>query len=107
MKNVYPRLLKLRAELEQSYASPDNGLSVLYAIRRELLRHCQSVSYQQLLAYPSVLHQRFDLLLYELRKAPAFPSLSDEAQYTHTEQTLIILEQVVQCLQLAPTVVRS
>lgn len=97
MENVYPRLQKLRAELAQCDASPDNGLSVLYAIRRELLRHYNNLPYAQLLACPSTLRAQFYSAQQVLQQAPAFPAPSASAQYTSTEQALGVLERIARC----------
>ncbi|WP_022824888.1 hypothetical protein [Hymenobacter norwichensis] len=97
MKNLYLRLLQLREELEASAASPENGLSVLYAIRRELLRHYDDLPFAQLSLCSHALQDQFYAAQKALRQPVAFPTPSASAQYVDTEQALSILERVAAC----------
>ena len=97
MENLYPRLQQLRAELEDSAFSLENGPSVLYALRRELLRHYDNMPYAQLLVCPSGLRAQFYSAQDMLQQSPAFPAPSARAQYTSTERALSVLERVALC----------
>ncbi|MBO0358457.1 hypothetical protein J0X19_10915 [Hymenobacter sp. BT186] len=97
MENIYPRLQQLRAELEGSATSPEHGLSVLYAIRRELLRHYHEMPFAQLLICPPELRDQFYKNQLALQQAPAFPAPSASAQFASTVQALSVLEQVATC----------
>ncbi|MBO0360657.1 hypothetical protein J0X19_22040 [Hymenobacter sp. BT186] len=97
MENLYPRLQQLRAELEESATSPENGLSVLYAIRRELLRHYHNLPFGQLQQCPFDLRELFYRNQQGLQQPLSFPSPSFRAQYVGIEQALDVLEQVLGC----------
>jgi hypothetical protein len=88
MKNIYPRLRQLQAELESSAQSPENGLSVLYAIRRQLLCHYLDFPYSQLMQYPSALRDGFYQMQQAPQQAPAFPTPSVSSQFAATERAL-------------------
>ncbi|UOQ69829.1 hypothetical protein [Hymenobacter volaticus] len=93
-QSISTRLQQLRAELEASYES-SNGLSVLYAIRRELLRYYQQLSPAQLAAYPPSQRHQLAQIQQELKTPPSFPAPSASAQYTATERALGLLERLL------------
>ncbi|MDF7815683.1 hypothetical protein P1X16_30165 [Hymenobacter sp. YC55] len=93
-QSISTRLQQLRAELEASYES-SNGLSVLYAIRRELLRYYQQLPPTQLASYPPPQRHQFVQIQQELNTPPPFPSPSASAQYTSTERALGLLERLL------------
>jgi hypothetical protein len=97
MKNLYSRLQQLQAELESSAHSPENGLSVLYAIRRELLRHYLDLPFGQLQQCSFALREQFYQNQQVLQRPLPLPSPSFRAQYVDTEQALNVLEQVLGC----------
>lgn len=97
MENLYLRLLQLRAELENSADSPEHGLSVLYAIRRELLRHYYALPVRQVHLCSNALQEQFRQAQQQLQQPPAFPMPNAQAQYGSTEQALNVLEQVAGC----------
>lgn len=97
MENTYPRLRQLRAELEDCTRSPENDLSVLYAIRRELLWYYHEMPFAQLHLCPSELQDRFYCAQRALQKPMALPSFSASAPYAGTTQALDVLEQVTAC----------
>jgi hypothetical protein len=97
MENFQPRLQQLRAELADSAASPENGLPVLQAIRRELTQYYQAVPLRHLLDCPASLQNQFYHARQALQHAPEFPEPSLPAQHTSTEQALAVLEQVTSC----------
>lgn len=95
MHTLYlPRLQQLRNELETSYSSDSFGLSVLYAIRRELHRYYCSISALQVSSYSAELQKRFVQAAKSLKTPPSFPVMSSSAQYEQTEQALSVLEEV-------------
>jgi hypothetical protein len=97
MKNLYLRLQQLQVELDACAHSPENGLSVLYAIRREVLRHYLDFLYIQLTRCPGSLRDEFYQMQRALQQAPAFPTSSASAQFAATERALNVLAQVDTC----------
>ncbi|MCB2409579.1 hypothetical protein [Hymenobacter lucidus] len=90
------RLTQLRRELEASDSSDTFGLSVLLAIRRELVRLLQSIPDKQVQKLPKELQHDFSQSFRRLIARVPFPAPSWEQQYQETEQALAVLERIAQ-----------
>jgi hypothetical protein len=88
-----PRLAQLRINLEASVGSMD-GLSGLYTIRRQLLRHYHAVSLQVLTTYPVALRHRFEQTQKALSEPATFPAPDADQRYADTDLALGLLEQL-------------
>ena len=95
MDNLYLRLLELRAELESSAAAPEQGLSVLYAIRRELLHCYYALPLHQVQQCSHALQDQFYQARQHLQQLPAL--LENSTQHASTEYCVLVLEQVASC----------
>ncbi|RSK44685.1 hypothetical protein [Hymenobacter perfusus] len=93
MTALYLRLQQLRAELETSESSAGFGPTVLFAIRRELLRHLLQVPYPTLQAGPTALLRRFESVIRNLQAAATFPASSRERQLSEARQALDVLTE--------------
>jgi hypothetical protein len=94
------RLTQLRRELEATNSSDAFGLSVLLAIRRELVRLMHSVADSQVQQLSKGLQTRFTQSFRKLIARVPFPAPGWEQQYQETEQALQIMEQVAQQVPL-------
>ena len=91
MTALSSRLQQLHAELEASDASADFGPTVLFAVRRELLRHLLQVPTPMLKASVPALQRRFEATVRLLQAAPTFPARSREQQVQEARQAVEVL----------------
>ncbi|RSK50056.1 hypothetical protein [Hymenobacter rigui] len=91
MTTLSSRLQQLRAELEASDSSADFGPTVLFAVRRELLRHLLQVSNPVLQASEPALQRRFETVVRLLQAAPTFPARSRAQQVQEAQQAVQVL----------------
>lgn len=91
MTALSSRLQQLRAELEASDASAGFGPTVLFAVRRELLRHLLQVPHPILQASDPALQRRFEAVRRLLQAAATFPARSREQQVQEARQAVEVL----------------
>lgn len=87
------RLQQLRKELDMS-TTADTGLSVLYALRRELVRFLRRVPAPLLSTLPEALRTQFRICLGALQAPPAFPGGDLQKLHLETEHALTTLEEI-------------
>ncbi|MCA8830495.1 hypothetical protein [Hymenobacter pini] len=93
--SLLPRLQQLHAELEALACSP-TSTSVLYAIRRELLRYYRQIPVFDQKTWPASFQRGFVHEQALLAAAVPFPAPSLEQQIAAVHQSLHMLRQTLQ-----------
>ncbi|MET4107656.1 hypothetical protein [Hymenobacter sp. UYP22] len=94
--SLLPRLQQLHTELQQ--VTETTSRTVLYAIRRELLRYYQQVPIPEQQTWPAQAQREFLHELARLAAAVPFPAPSLEQQAAAVQQSLRVLRETLQYL---------
>ena len=98
MDNLYLRLLELRTALTNSAVSPDTGVSVLFAVRHELLRHYYALPPRQVHLCSNGLQDQFRQAQLQLQLPLAHLGTSNQDQFAYTLHALDVLELTASCM---------